>query len=124
MNIKKSSIILLIGAVVMGLSAITVSADEDVIPDAVIEHDASNGERDFDEVHEGDSINDELIIAPNQNEESLIIAPAPDHNSDTIGTLSGTEANNKVISAEMPIVGIIGVIAALAIAAVVIYKKK
>jgi len=89
MNMKKCSILLLIGAVVIGISAMTVSAEEEPIPDVEIEHDASNGERDLDIINEEDNTDDTLIIAPNPNDDQLIIAPGPDSDSKETAALAG-----------------------------------
>ena len=58
---------MLIGAVVIGMSAMIVSAEEETIPGDVIDHDASNGERGLDTAGEEDNPDGDLIIAPNPN---------------------------------------------------------
>ena len=124
MNMKKCSILLLIGAVVIGISAMTVSAEEEPIPDVEIEHDASNGERDLDIINEEDSTDDTLIIAPNPNDDQLIIAPGPDSDSKETAALAGATENDEVATVGIPVIGAIAIIASLAIAAIVIYKRK
>jgi len=121
---KKCSILLLIGAVVIGISAMTVSAEEEPIPDVEIEHDASNGERDLDIINEEDNTDDTLIIAPNPNDDQLIIAPGPDSDSKETAALAGATENDEVATVGIPVIGAIAIIASLAIAAIVIYKRK
>ena len=124
MNMKKCSILLLIGAVVIGISAMTVSAEEEPIPDVEIEHDASNGERDLDIINEEDNTDDTLIIAPNPNDDQLIIAPGPDSDSKETAALAGATENDEVATVGIPVIGAIAIIASLEIAAIVIYKRK
>ena len=124
MNMKKCSILLLIGAVVIGMSAVTASAEEEPIPDVEIEHDASNGERGLDIVDEEDNPDDALIIAPNPDDDQLIIAPAPDSDSKETAVLASATENDEVATVGLPVLGVIGIIASLAIAAVVINKRK
>ena len=113
MNMKKCSILLLIGAVVIGISAMTVSAEEEPIPDVEIEHDASNGERDLDIINEEDNTDD-----------TLIIAPGPDSDLKETAALAGATENDEVATSGIPVFGAIGIIASLAIATIIIYKRK
>ncbi len=92
MIMKKSLIMILIGATVLGMVTMSVSADiEDEHPDAAITHDASNGEKSLEEpiIAPASDEDGKIIIAPNpttvhtedapywENDQD-IIAPAPD----------------------------------------------
>ena len=114
MNKKKCNILLLIGSVVIGMSAMTVSAEDELITDDVIEHDASNGERDLDIAAEED----------NSDNGQLIIAPLPDGDLKETAVLAGATENDEIGTIGIPILGAIGIIASIAIAAVLINKRK
>jgi len=69
MNMKKCSILLLIGAVVIGMSAMTASAED------VIEHDASNGERVLDIVNEEDNPGETFILSNEEKNDNPVETP-------------------------------------------------
>jgi len=121
---KKCSILLLIGAVVIGMSTMTVSAEEEPITDVEIEHDASNGERWLD-ITNGEYDPDEaLIVAPNPDDDQLIITTESDGNSEETAVLAGATENDEIVTLGIPVIGAIGIIASLVIVAVIIYKRK
>jgi len=144
MNMKKCSILLLIGAVVIGMSAMTASAEEEPMPDVEIEHDASNGERGLDTVNEEDNPDDTLIIAPNphtpdspywdgeedilsgrENSDGEEVVTDEDYNPDETFILANEEKNDNPV--ETPVVlgfAGLGAIVLLAIGLIVLKRKK
>jgi len=65
---KKYAIIMIIGAVILGM-AMTASAED------VIEHDASNGERGLDIVNEEDNPDETFILANEEKNDNPVETP-------------------------------------------------
>lgn len=118
MSIKKMGIILLIGLTVSLTAAVSATADEiretDIpVEDAIIEHEAVDGEQ---------GVEEPLVIAENTEESAWVIAPNPTSGSQDI---SANAAGNtdETFDVGLPILGSIGVIAGIAIALIVLKKK-
>jgi len=113
----KKTMLILICAVVMGVSAMTAAAEE--------------RENNIDQNLQGDvqSTEEPILIAPgpdsteNGSETPLVISPA---SGDSVPFVSSSvaEKNNLVETAGIPILGMTCVIAIVTILIVVIYKRK
>lgn len=134
MKMKKTMILMILGAVVIAMGTVSVSADEDERAEIMIMEEEANYE-------EG-----ELVIAPSPDSEPLIIAPNPETidneqniekgerviatettegNTDSLLDLSNKEKNSKNgEKSQLPILLIGGLIVTLGIIGIIIYKKR
>jgi len=113
----KKAMLILICAVVVGISAMTVSAEE------------RQNEADQNLQDDAQATQEPILIAPGPDstetgsETPLVIAPSPSGNEPVVSS-SVAEKNDLVETAGIPILGMTCIIGVVTILIVVIYRKK
>ena len=134
MKIKKIIMLILLGAVVIGMGTVSVSADEDERAEIMIMGEEANCD-DWESVIASSPDSEPLIISPNpetidieQNPEKgerVITGETTGGNTDSLMDLSNQDKNSKNNKkSQIPILGIGGLIVILGLIGLVIYKKR
>lgn len=117
----KNSILLVVGLTVLMMTAASVTAEEDgeteaPIPDSRTTHDASNGERGV----EDPLIDEHTPDSPYwDTDENVIIASNPGDMEDIMTDDSVADDDDTVMTAGLPVFGVLVAIGALAIALII-----
>jgi hypothetical protein len=134
MKMKKTIILMVLGAVVIGIGTFSVSADEDERAEIMIMEEEANRD-DWESVTAPPPDSEPLIIAPNpeiidieqnaEKGEKVISAETTEGNTDSLIDLSNQDKNNKNSEkSQLAIFGIGGLIVILGLIGVIIYKKR
>ena len=130
MNMKirkpwKNSILLVVGLTALMMMTASITAEEEgeteaSIPDSRNTHDASNGERGV----EHPLIDEHTPGSPYwDTDENVIIAPNPGDMEDIMTDDSAADDDDTVMTAGLPVFGVLAAIGALAIALIIQNKK-
>ena len=121
----KNSILLVVGLTVLMMTAASVTAEEDgeteaPIPDSRTTHDASNGKRGV----EDPLIDEHTPDSPYwDTDENVIIASNPGDMEDIMTDDSVADDDDTVMTAGLPVFGVLVAIGALAIALIIQNRK-
>jgi len=139
MNIKKTMILVFISAVVIGISAMTASAEDLRVSEAEIDHGESSGEKGLEEpliiapnpyvVNKEDEVSGEDEILPlidGRNEQVIEDIPENRESDPNIilGNIPASKDKDDLSNSEMPVIIILGIIGLLIVFMIFINIRK